>query len=223
MNCEEIRTHIDDYLDGTLSPEAEQALREHVTACPECATALAEERELRRALRELPVPAPTTDLVAGARERARRRNWHRWLTGVGSVGLAASLLLAFLFGPLQLPGPGQSAGQTAAPASVALSPGQTERVKLVFNSPRAMSQVTLRVKLPEGVELAGYSGRRELEWQTPLQAGRNLLELPVVLRGTSGGRLQAGIQYDGQQRHFHLELEPRPDRESGMIPTGKHV
>jgi hypothetical protein len=220
MNCTDVIHHLDEHLDATLAPENERAVAAHLEECPDCAARVAEERELRRALRDLPVPPPGQDLLAGARKRARRQRQHRQLTALGSLGIAAGLLLAVVFGPFQVFGDGPEMARTT---QVALTPGQTERVKLVFNSPRAMEQVTLHLELPEGVELAGYPNQRRLEWQTRLEAGRNLLELPVVLTGSTGGPLRAGIRYDNQQRSFQLDLTPHRPRESGMIPGGRRV
>ena len=221
MNCDDVLHHIDDHLDGTIDPAAESALSAHAAACPDCAERLRQEAELREALRELPVPPPRNDLLAGARARAQRRHRQRWFTGVTTVGLAASLLLALLLGPLQPFGPAAPGPEAVRTASVAVTPGRTERVQLVFNSPKAMQRVTLHLELPAGVELAGYPGQRRLEWQTSLEAGRNLLELPVVLRGTAGGALRAGIRYDGESRHFQLQLQPHAPQESGLGLNGR--
>lgn len=221
MNCSQVRPYIDDYLDGGLAPATERDVAAHVADCAQCRAIIDEERELRQALQDLPVPPTGQDLIAGARERARKRQRRKRFAATGATGLAASFLLAILLGPLQLPGVGGDRSGAARTAQVAVSPGKTQRVKLVFNSPRAMDEVTVHLELPEGVKLAGYPGQRRLKWQTRLEAGRNLLELPVVLSGSQGGSLRAGIRYDGKQHHFRLDVTPRRPAESAILPGGQ--
>ena len=72
-------------------------------------------------------------------------------------------------------------------------------------------------RIDEFADEHGYTGRSEVF----REAGRNLLELPVVLRGTAGGALRAGIRYDGESRHFQLQLQPHAPQESGLGLNGR--
>lgn len=65
-------------------------------------------------------------------------------------------------------------------------------VTLAFNSVKALDGATIAIELPENVAIVGYPGRRSLEWQTNLDAGKNVLRLPVVATGTIGGELNGG-------------------------------
>ena len=216
MNCDHFRQQIDDYQDDLLAPEATRAMAAHVEACADCAAYLHQQEALHQALRDLPVPPPSGDLMARsldqamARERRRQRLW-----SAGVLAVAASLLLAVAVG-LVTTGPGM------APPSkpvVTVTPGQTQRINLAFNSNSRMEGVTLSVTLPEGAEIAGHPGKRKLSWQTTLESGRNLLELPVIVRG-AGGVLRADLEYGDTRRSLDLQLKThQPDR-SGLTLNG---
>jgi anti-sigma factor RsiW len=214
MDCQRTRERLEDHLDGRLTPAASAGVAGHVAECADCAAELAAREDLRAALRELPVPAPSADLWPRALARAQRRQRKRqraW--SAGGLAVAASLLVAVAVG-LVTQGP---ATAPAGPTVVAVTPGQTERINLAFNSPARLERVTLSVALPEGVEIAGHPGKRRLSWQTTLEAGRNLLRLPVVLRG-SGGVLRADLRFDGGQRSFSLQVRPSSPDVSGLLP-----
>lgn len=213
MDCLTTRNYRDDYLDGRLEPSLRQAVNAHLEQCEQCAQAFREDAELLTALRDLPVPPPTGDLVERSLARADRRGRKRQrLWQAGGLAVAASLLVAITAG-LVIQGP---LNRTESPRVVAVQPGQDQPVNLVFNSRRRLEGVTLRLEVPEGVEIAGHPGKRRLNWQTTLEPGRNLLRVPVIVND-GGGVLRAGIRYGGEQRRLEVRLEPRrPDR-SGLL------
>ncbi|KPV39691.1 hypothetical protein AN478_11305 [Thiohalorhabdus denitrificans] len=218
MQCDNAREHIDDYLDGALDGPLLGEVEGHLDGCPACADRLAEAQTLRQALRDLPVPAPSRDLVAGAQERAERGHRGRVTALAGTAGLAASLLLAlgaWLFQPAMHPGPAPAEQGTA---TVALTPGQAETVKLLVRSSRRVESADLSIELPEGLELAGRPGRARLRWRADLEPGTNLLELPVVLRGAREGRLKAAVRYGDRQQRLELSIVPRRSPESSRAP-----
>ncbi|MFP4616058.1 MAG: anti-sigma factor family protein [Thiohalorhabdus sp.] len=216
MRCEHAKHHIDDYLDGVLDGALVADLEGHLDGCAECADRLAEAQVLRQALRDLPVPGPSRDLVAGARERAERGHRGRITALAGTAGLAASLLLAlgaWLFQPAVAPGPTEQ-----GPATVALTPGEADTVKLLVRSSRRVEGADLSIELPEGLELAGRPGQARLRWHADLEPGANLLELPVVLRDAREGRLKAAVRYGDRQQRLELSIVPRGSPESSRTP-----
>lgn len=212
MSCDQVRRQLDDYLDEELGPEARREVADHLAHCPDCHEIQRREEEMRRALRSLPAPATPDGLIAAGKARAAERERRRWALGLAGAAAAASLLLAVGL-TLLATGPG-----SPATPSVAVTPGKAERVRLVFNSPERVREVTVTLELPEGVELKGYPGRKRLSWRTNLEKGRNLLELPVVLKG-AGGTLRAGLKFDGHERRFGVALKARePDRSALVLP-----
>ncbi len=213
MSCDFALHHLDDFLDGALDQAGHRTVETHLAECRDCAARLRREEELRRALRELPAPPTPEGLVAAGKARAAERAQRRWTLGLAGMAAAASLALAIAVG-LLVAGPGGSAVPT-----LAVTPGKTEQVRLVFNSPERVQEVTVTLELPDGVELAGYPGRKSLSWRTDLEEGRNLLELPVVLNGP-GGVLRAGLEFNGHSRRFDVSLKARTPDRSDLLPAG---
>ena len=64
----------------------------------------------------------------------------------------------------------------------------------------------LTVSLPDGIELAGFPGQREITWETSLREGRNLLPLTLVALTPTGGELLARLEHDDRDRTFRLHV-----------------
>ena len=167
---------------------------------------------LTRRLRQLPVPPPSADFAdrvfAAVRATQRPGVWRPAYLG---YALAASLALGVglaVWLDRSVPVSGTQA--------VVVASGGIEPVRLVFNSPRALAGVTIHLQLPDGVELAGRPGRRELSWQADLQAGANALELPVIVQRGEGGVVTASVSYGQDRRQFAVLVQAR--RPSALIP-----
>lgn len=227
MTCPHCLSQLDDLLDGRLDAGARQAVERHLAQCAHCraehrarqalldtlrrmavteAPAGFEQRVLDRVLR----PAPGLRLVASQSEApaphcapARRsgRRWRRLSTGIaaGFAALAALLLLQ----PATVPDPASLAG------------GEVQSVRVLFNSPSAMRDVRIELHLPPGVRLASHAaGERVLSWHTDLDAGPNLLELPIVIEGErNGAPLTTRLFHEGRQRDF---VVPMPEAVRGV-------
>jgi len=116
------------------------------------------------------------------------------------MGLAASLVLGVALGVFL-------ATQPEPVHAVALTIDRPETVRLMFNSAKPLKAATLSLALPENVELVGYSGRRELSWQTDLREGGNLMQLPLVVRGATKDDLVASLSHGGSSKMFRLKIE----------------
>lgn len=205
MNCQSALQYRDTYLDDRLDGEAHRAIADHLRRCPECARRFRTDEALLASLREQPVPPPSRDLVEAAVGRAEARQQRRRRASTfGGLAAAASLLVAVTVA-LMSGGPGS---QPAGPTVVAVEPGKSERIALAFNSPKRREGVTLSLVLSEGVAIEGHTGKRRLSWQTTLEPGRNLLELPIIVNG-SGGTLRADLDYGSEQRSFDLQIRPK--------------
>lgn len=88
----------------------------------------------------------------------------------------------------QQPLPQQAKEQAIPELTIALH--EPQDVTLAFHSMKVLNGATIAIELPENVAIVGYPGRRSLEWQTDLDAGKNILRLPVVATGAIGGELK---------------------------------
>jgi len=80
-------------------------------------------------------------------------------------------------------------------------------VNLVFASATALDNATLTVSLPDGIEVAGFPGQREITWQTSLNEGKNLLPLKLIATSPFGGEVLARLEHDNRNRTFRLRVE----------------
>src|SRR5262249_5145004 len=158
---------------------------------------------LMQQLREIPAPPPAAGFADRVLTGARRTQ--RDLPSRAGYALAACLALGLgLVALWQAP---VSFFRSSAMRVVTVPPDEGRPVRLGFTSPEALSGVTMHVGLPAGVEIAGYPGERELDWQTNLKQGANLLELPVVAHGSGGGILTASLSHGAEHRDFSVVVK----------------
>ncbi|MBT8108831.1 MAG: hypothetical protein KJP17_11375 [Gammaproteobacteria bacterium] len=142
-------------------------------------------------------------LVRATHEGTRRQR-NRWLmTGFGSA-VAAGIVLWFI-GGLFLGTSVPTAPEAEIPG-IAMTLEEPRTVNLVFASKAALDGATLTVTLPEGIELAGFPGQREITWKTSLVEGRNLLPLELVALTPAGGEVLARLEHDDRGRTFRLRV-----------------
>jgi hypothetical protein len=168
-----------------------------------------EEQDLLELLQDYPVPEAEAGFYDRALVRAvhkgSRRQRNRWiLAGFGSAvaaGLAIWVVTAMLMTTPQLPD-----AEPSIPG-VTIAMEQEHTVRLVFASAKALDSATLTVSLPDGIELAGFPGQREITWETSLQEGRNLLPLTLIALTPTGGELLARLEHKDRNRTFRLRVD----------------
>ncbi len=211
MECRDFTQQLDDCLDGRLDAAARRSIQEHLERCPDCRRLHQHAAALQAALRTLPAPTPRQGFVDQALSRATGAAAGAVRTprrGVLGMALAASLVLGVAVGVFLVTRP-------APVQTVALTLERPETVRLMFNSAKPLQAATLSLALPGNVELVGY-GDRELSWQTDLREGGNLLQLPLVARGTAKDELVASLSHGGTSKTFRLKFEVDNAGKSGM-------
>jgi hypothetical protein len=240
MKCTDFIKVIDDYQDGELSAEGQVRCDLHLTTCTTCNEALVDVLALQAALRKLPVEGPSEGFADRALRRAVAQNVgqhhrHGFLVGFGSAAAAALALWVVVgFFPQDIPVEGTgdysvaqgSVAQGGAPMpEVTIALSQQRDIKLAFHSAVELKGARIRIQLPENVALVGFPGQRELDWETNLAKGDNLLSLPVVAtRAARGGQLVARIEHAGKIRTLKVNLEMgSPDLTRSIEVTPKVV
>ena len=79
-------------------------------------------------------------------------------------------------------------------------------VNLVFSSDTELDDAVLTVSLPQGIEIEGFAGQREITWMTSLQAGKNILPLKLVATASYGGELLARLEHEDRDRTFRIRV-----------------
>lgn len=168
-----------------------------------------QDQEVLELLKDYPMPDASAGFFDQALVRAThegtRRQRNRWLmTGFGSA-IAAGIVLWFVAG-IFLQAPAPPATQAGIPG-IAMTLEEPRTVNLVFASQSALEGAMLTVTLPEGIELAGFPGQREITWETSLVEGRNLLPLELVALTPAGGEVLARLEHDNRGRTFRLRVD----------------
>jgi len=209
MDCGDFRLKLDDYLDGRSD---ESPMREHLAGCADCRRVHQHALAVQESLRKLSPPEMHPAFVDLAISRAIRPNEasaHPRRRAVLGMALAASLVLGVALGAY--------VSMREAPVqTVALAVEKPETVRMVFNSAKPLQAATLSLALPENVEVVGYGGQRELSWQTDLREGENLLQLPLIARGTVKDELLARLSHGASTKTFRVKIEIGNVGRSGM-------
>ena len=209
MTCTQLTAQLDDYVDGHMDHAASAALAVHIESCDDCQLALAGEHGLRESLKdyaESGMPRPDAAFfdraLAKAAQNGIRRQRNRWImTGVGGT-IAAGLML-WILGDMFLKTP-----EIAEPAlpSIAMTLEEPRTLNLVFSSASALANATMTVVLPQGVEVEGFAGQREITWITSLTKGKNVLPLTLIATSPQGGELVATLRHEGDDRSFRVRV-----------------
>ena len=209
MNCDQTTECIDDYLDGTASGDEQRAVEQHIEHCADCRTAISSHRDLRARLArfgETSCPEPDAGFYDRALARAAqagvRRQRNRWvMTGFGGA-VAASLMIWIVSGVFFA---SPELDQPAIP-SVTMALESPQTFNLVFSSASALTDASMTVTLPDGIEVQGFSGQREITWMTSLRKGRNILPLTLIATSPVGGELLATLQHEDDDKMFRLQV-----------------
>jgi hypothetical protein len=166
--------------------------------------------ELRALLKDYPMPKASAGyfdqaLVRATHEGSRRQR-NRWImTGFGSA-VAAGLVLWMVGGFLLTATPDLPVADPAIPG-ITMTLEEPRTINLVFASAEPLDAATLTVQLPEGIEMSGFPGQREVTWQTSLKAGKNLLPLRLIATSPLGGEVYAILRHDNRGRTFRLRVD----------------
>ena len=152
------------------------------------------------------MPAPAAGFYDRALARAaaegHRRQRNRWfLSGFG--GAMAAALALWIVGGVFFAAPGVDA---PAVPSVTMALERPQTFNLVFSSAKPLDDATMTVLLPDGIEIDGLAGQREITWMTSLKEGRNILPLTLVATAPVNGELLATLQHEDDDKSFRLRV-----------------
>lgn len=172
--------------------------------------------KLLQLLQEMPVSGPRPGFVDGAFAKATaglapvsqpaprpsrmHRVFARWETWFGiALGAAATAVVAvFVLRP--------PASTSEPTQEIAMALNEARNIDVLIDSERDLEGATIRVAVTGSVALNGFDNDREIDWQTHLERGSNLLTLPIVARSTGGGRLVATVEHQGRSRQVIVHL-----------------
>lgn len=166
---------------------------------------------LRDVLKRMPAPQPrpgfADEVIAnavGARTERRRNPLMRWETWFGAaVGAAVAVVMTvFLLRPTA----------PAVDGGVTLALDEARTIEVLIDSERTLEDATIRIAATGSIELDGFDDSRQVQWQTRLDRGRNVLSLPIVARMAGAAELVATIEHDGRVRRVAVKMTVKPPR-----------
>jgi len=168
-----------------------------------------QDQEVLELLKDYPMPAADAGFFDQALVRAThegsRRQRNRWMLAGFGTAIAATIAV-WMIGSMLLTNPQLPAADSAIPG-VTMALEEPHTVNLVFASATALDSATLTVTLPDGIELDGFPGQREITWETSLNEGKNFLPLTLVALTPTGGELLARLEHDDRDRTFRLRVD----------------
>jgi hypothetical protein len=115
-----------------------------------------QDQEVLELLKDYPMPAA----VVRATHEGSRRQRNKWmLTGFGAA--IAATIAVWMIGGMLLSDPQLPEADMAIPG-ITMALAEPRTVNLVFASATALDSATLTVSLPDGIELDGFPGQREI-------------------------------------------------------------
>ncbi len=222
MNCTQFEQQLDSYLEHELPAAEASDADAHLKRCVHCQTQLEQARLLQGMLRQMPAPPMRSgfarEAIAKATGNSQKKQQRRGFVAGFSTAIAASVALMAVI--TLLPNSLPEQGSPIEIAQVAISLEQTQTVNLVFNTAHALDGATLTIALPANVEVPGMPGQRTITWQTNLQAGRNILPLPLRGLSQEEGELLASIEQDGKIKsvRVHISVGDTPQPQAALQP-----
>jgi hypothetical protein len=209
MNCKSLTEQLYDYLEGELNDARMALFDRHISECANCRQLIDNERTLQGRLTaygKSTIPRPDKAFydraIARAVHEGARRQRNRWvLTGFG--GAVAALFMVWIVSGVFF-----TAADIDEPVipSVTMALESPQTFNLVFSSTTPLVGASMTVKLPEGIEIDGFAGQREITWRTSLKAGKNILPLTLIATSPAGGELLATLQHGNDDKVFRLQV-----------------
>lgn len=208
MQCRQIDSVLDDYLDGLTDGRATSEVELHLSVCRDCRGTLDAAARLRVQLADLPVDGPDEAFFTRVLEQARQQQpddasrpprlavLHRRVLAAAAVVLVSAgvLLSTHTWFP------------STSPPVVSITLETPTPVNIVFSTMEDLKGARVSLQLPDGVELDGYSGRQMLAWTTDLRKGKNVLRLPLVAYGAPTEDLVATVAHGDDAKTFRLTV-----------------
>lgn len=213
MNCEQITDRLDEFLDGMLDKEQTAQFQQHMQDCADCRARKDEIHALQEDLKLLPVYRPDPVFIEAAIKKASSQNRFGYRSAWAQKAVGAAIAASMFVWVAASVMPGATDTQLAG---VTMALHETRTVQISLNSERDLQDAKLSIRLPDGVEMKGFPGRRIVSWNTDLQKGMNVLPLPLVAVAVSDGRVVARLEHDQKTRELAVQLNVRDSGASQM-------
>lgn len=204
MNCNNLHAWLDSERLDTPPP----AILAHLAQCAACRQAWVRTSAALTAMRALPEPPVPPGLaermLAFARPATGRR--HRPINRYWGLALAAAVVFGIGIGLALDWTVGAHAGYQLRDGVVTVPADSMTTVRIALDSARPIDNVEFVIHVPEGIELQGHPGKREVAWSGALAQGRNVLNLKLLTQPGASGILETELRYDNKSNLFSTRI-----------------
>ncbi|VAW57028.1 hypothetical protein MNBD_GAMMA07-1466 [hydrothermal vent metagenome] len=205
MNCTNIQARLDDYIDNGILLNERTVIELHINNCMTCKQHFDEIKSIRNALKALPIPEVSADFESRMFAHVRKHQAQKNTDGRFISGFATAIAASVFF---WIAGSALFEPQPLNPQNViTVAMNESRPVRLLFDAPDNIQQVTLSIELPANIELKGYPGSSKLSWNTRLKKGQNVLSLPINAIQAGKGELVAHLRYGDKQKSYRLMIK----------------
>ncbi|MCF7982290.1 MAG: hypothetical protein K9K86_09920 [Pseudomonadales bacterium] len=185
MNCSELRQKLLDNLVPIDEISSDPQVLSHLESCTLCQH-FCQDYQLDEMLRKIVVPPPSPGFVERSIAVAIAQNApttsHHLLTAAAAV-----VILTLTFGLIYNQDIDQADITQTQQHRMKMAVNQTKNIHVVIESNTYQANATIKVSWAENLFLQGYESIHELNWQTELLEGKNVIKLPLILQGDAGG------------------------------------
>lgn len=220
MNCSEIKLHVHDYSEATLSPLQQNNVKRHLSHCEECRLFYDQHNHLRTALAHIPRPKASEEFrkhLLKQHELKKQQLKQQSLSkkvfatkfSITGVAIAASIVFSIVLSTIMN-------NDSRAPLSSAQIQNQTQivaalnepsQVNFLVNAKHAIDDVIFSLNVPPELELYGYTGQQTLSWSGKLKKGNNLLTIPVVALTHHSATLVMEIKHNDAVKEYKVLVD----------------
>ncbi len=204
MNCNRLHNYLDTAPLGTPPPE----VLEHLSHCAACRKTWMLGRETLKILQMLPeppVPYAFAERVLAFTRRPGEPRHHGAAKG-WALALAALLLLGIGIGIALQWAAAPTAGYQLRAGAILVPADTATVVRIALDAAHPLHHVDFIVNVPQGMQLQGHPGERQVAWSGELAQGRNVLNLQLVAEPGTAGTLETVLHYAGRDNIFKVQV-----------------
>ena len=206
MNCLDIDKNLLAYIDHALSADEMTAMTGHINHCDDCQKKQLNELHLQSQMKALPDERIDSSFKLKILDQIKedapgKRLGSGFWQGFGVATAASFMIWVFVgFGSVDLE------IKETTPTIVTASVDEVKNIRLAFDAPADFKNVTMVIELPDFAELKGYEGQKIIRWNTHLADGKNILNLPIIIKSSEQGQVIAKIIANDKTKIFTVPL-----------------
>jgi hypothetical protein len=204
MNCIDVRKQIAGSLSDSRTPKGDDPIMRHIATCELCRH-FYEDVLLGHAIANMPTPEPVEGFSGKAISNAVRHNRAKRRKTFISMSAAAAIIVfgvVLTWNTTEFPGFKGTEMQSAAVMGVEAE----KTIRLMIETSQDRRDATLTIELAENLTLKSHPSEARVEWQTDLVKGKNLLELPLLLKDEADGYINVRYRYNGTEKEVYIHI-----------------